>query len=158
MQKYENEEEVFSQISRNKDPNYSKVSKNISSYNNETTELEISTKSSNFKEKFQSLLSESYSLGLILSTEEKNYFLDNLPENESKFHELITILNEKYFNAALALEKEILPSSIDNPEHFLKQIQSQKGRSSKDIFILSQSKYNFGKLGFKFESFLGAGK
>jgi len=106
-----------------------------------------------FKEQWKNLVSESLNLGLTTLDEELKL---KEPSNEQEFNELNQILNEKYFNSALNYEKEILPSSIE-VESFLKKIKIDKGRSFKDIFLLSKSKYNFIKLGFKFESYLGAG-
>ena len=113
----------------------------------------LSIKEKNFKEEWKNLVSESLKIGLTLE--------ENLKEKEvstqQEFRDLVKILEERYFSGALTFEREILPSSIQ-PETFLKKIKRDKSRSSKDIFILSKSKHSFMKLGFKFETYLGAGK
>ena len=113
---------------------------------------EIPSNERNFKEEWKNLVSESLDLGLTLEESLK----EQEPSTQQEFKELVKILEEKYFSSALTFEKEILPPSVQ-PETFLKKIKD-KGRSSKDIFLLSKSKYSFMKLGFKFETYLGAGK
>jgi hypothetical protein len=124
-----------------------------SSYDNSQEPLVNKEKEKNFKEEWKKLISESLELGLTLEESLK----EKEPSNEQEFKELEKQLQEKYFISALSFEKEVLPSSLE-PETFLKKIKIEKGRSSKDIFLLSKSKYSFMKLGFKFETYLGAGK
>lgn len=114
---------------------------------------EIPSNERNFKEEWKKLVSESLDLGLTLEESLK----EKEPSTEQDFKELEKQLQENYFNSALSFEKNLLPSSLE-PETFLKKIKIEKGRSSKDIFLISKAKYNFMKLGFKFESYLGAGK
>ena len=125
---------------------------NVKKKSSENTK-EISSNERNFKEEWKKLVSESLDLGLTLEESLK----EKEPSTEQDFKELEKQLQENYFNSALSFEKEVLPSSLE-PETFLKKIKIEKGRSSKDIFFISKAKYNFMKLGFKFESYLGAGK
>lgn len=105
-----------------------------------------------FQEKWKNLLSECSNIGLPVEDDLK----EKQPSTEQEFKDLERMIEEKYFCAALSIEKEILPSSIE-PEAFLNKIKREKGRSSKDIYTISRSKHKLMKLGFRFETYLGAG-